>query len=515
MNVSRRSLLAGTGVLALAGGLPRTAVAAAPWRKEGVESPPRSRFVRKDVAGLFDADTGAWAPELYWYAKAVGWMKERPRIEPNSWEFQWYTHGRPRREEGDPPEWGQCPHRNEYFLPWHRWYLYHFERIVRDVIVTELGQEDMADWALPYWNYAHLAPDGDPAASEEWRRIPLPFRQDRIRDPRSGEEEDNPLYLPVSMDGRCLGEDPMAFDQVDPSAAMREESFWPPRNGGTERAGFSQVLERFPHGLVHSNISGLMGSVPTAAGDPVFWLHHANIDRFWEAWLNGHQVPDNRVWPQARPKHDPEEPDLPFLLRDVNGEPHVLEGPLFDFPEDAYEYESLTDGMGTGEARSAFLLAEAPPSTPATTFTVTDDVTHLRTEPLTFSLGGEVGVADTIAGAMESAERVVLTFEGVRADAAPCAAFLVFLGGDESDTDPAGPAFVGHLVFFENVGGHGAHLDGTEFSFDVTETLRRLPQQAWSRDQAPVVRVVPGPLAGAKATAEADPRFARAAFTVV
>jgi tyrosinase len=36
---------------------------------------------------------------------------------------------------------------------------------------------------------------------------------------------------------------------------------------------------------VHVSIGGWMGSVPTAAQDPIFYLHHANIDRLWNAWL--------------------------------------------------------------------------------------------------------------------------------------------------------------------------------------------------------------------------------------
>lgn len=28
-----------------------------------------------------------------------------------------------------------------------------------------------------------------------------------------------------------------------------------------------------------------MGRVPTAAADPIFWVHHSNIDRYWTAWI--------------------------------------------------------------------------------------------------------------------------------------------------------------------------------------------------------------------------------------
>jgi len=32
--------------------------------------------------------------------------------------------------------------------------------------------------------------------------------------------------------------------------------------------------------------TGLMGWVPTAGFDPVFWTHHSNIDRLWQQWTN-------------------------------------------------------------------------------------------------------------------------------------------------------------------------------------------------------------------------------------
>jgi tyrosinase len=42
-----------------------------------------------------------------------------------------------------------------------------------------------------------------------------------------------------------------------------------------------------------------MSSFETAALDPIFWLHHANIDRLWEAWLGQHN-PDRHNPTRAR-----------------------------------------------------------------------------------------------------------------------------------------------------------------------------------------------------------------------
>lgn len=43
-----------------------------------------------------------------------------------------------------------------------------------------------------------------------------------------------------------------------------------------------------------------MGDPVTAALDPIFWLHHANIDRLWEVWLGDnaeHVNPTDAKWP--------------------------------------------------------------------------------------------------------------------------------------------------------------------------------------------------------------------------
>jgi tyrosinase len=34
---------------------------------------------------------------------------------------------------------------------------------------------------------------------------------------------------------------------------------------------------------------GSTGSIPTAPADPIFWMHHANIDRLWWQWQTSPQ----------------------------------------------------------------------------------------------------------------------------------------------------------------------------------------------------------------------------------
>lgn len=46
---------------------------------------------------------------------------------------------------------------------------------------------------------------------------------------------------------------------------------------------FASALEGI-HNSGHVWVSGLMGGIPTAPEDPVFWMHHAEIDRIWAEW---------------------------------------------------------------------------------------------------------------------------------------------------------------------------------------------------------------------------------------
>ena len=46
---------------------------------------------------------------------------------------------------------------------------------------------------------------------------------------------------------------------------------------------FASALEGV-HNSGHVWVDGSMGSIPTAPADPVFWMHHAEIDRIWAEW---------------------------------------------------------------------------------------------------------------------------------------------------------------------------------------------------------------------------------------
>jgi tyrosinase len=199
-----------------------------------------SSFTRRNLGGMEASD-----PVLVSYRKAIKAMKLLPTANPLSWDYQAAIHGT--LLSGSHTAWNTCEHGTPYFWSWHRMYLYWFERIIRKM-------SGDSTWALPYWDYI----------SASQRSLPVPFR-----DPSSE------LYLANRGPGWNAGTSSYPASHVDPTAGYAYVDYF---------SGQSQ-LESNPHDNVHIDMGGLMGSPGTAAADPVFYVHHSNIDRLWNLWL--------------------------------------------------------------------------------------------------------------------------------------------------------------------------------------------------------------------------------------
>jgi tyrosinase len=57
------------------------------------------------------------------------------------------------------------------------------------------------------------------------------------------------------------------------------------------------------HNRVHEWVGGDMRA-GTSPNDPVFWFHHANVDRIWAGWQNRRGV-SNYVGPPGQGPNDP------------------------------------------------------------------------------------------------------------------------------------------------------------------------------------------------------------------
>lgn len=238
-------------------------------------------YARVDVWTLAADD-----PIITAYAAAVTAMQQKSASDandPTGWIYQANIHGTV--AQATVPQWDQCHHGTWYFLPWHRMYVYYFEQIVRAYVIANGGP---ATWALPYWNY-----DG----GGDTNQLPTAFR-----DPGSS------LYVadraPGINTGFGLATGPNGV--TSPANALNSSTFTGSSEFGggitsvaVNWPGFWQQtgrLEQTPHNDVHNAIGGLMGDPATAAQDPIFWLHHANIDRLWWLWAQTHSDPSDTRW---------------------------------------------------------------------------------------------------------------------------------------------------------------------------------------------------------------------------
>jgi len=163
-------------------------------------------------------------------------------------------------------------HGHSIFLPWHRAYLYFFELTLRD---------QQPDVALPWWDWST-----DPA-------IPVAYDEQRVNGAA------NPLYSakvdPVALEQGARGKDPrapMTLREPDSDGAPPL-----PSNSDIEEVLALGSFEDFTHQLenLHNNVhmwvggnKGHMGDIQFAAFDPIFWAHHAMIDRVWRLWQLRH-----------------------------------------------------------------------------------------------------------------------------------------------------------------------------------------------------------------------------------
>ncbi|MEU6999747.1 tyrosinase family protein [Nonomuraea sp. NPDC046570] len=225
---------------------------------------------------------------------------------------------------GGNPHTRNGAHRGPIFLPWHRimlaWLEAHLQRVLAD-----------PDFGLPYWDWAK---DGtpsfpgapvNPGASALWANTPdalggegnpVPgggFRFDpndsksfrvRIAADSSGRLRQVPdrginrrfgQAGPIGSPALPTNADVLnAFNTLfEPSLATYDLSPY-----DRTSAGFRNRLEGFTgpglHNQVHRWVGGDMAPA-SSPNDPVFFLHHANVDRIWEGWMlvNGREyLPD-------------------------------------------------------------------------------------------------------------------------------------------------------------------------------------------------------------------------------
>jgi len=245
------------------------------------------------------------APEVNRLRKAIEGMLARD--DNRGYQFFAGWHGVPLEI---------CQHHNPYFLPWHRGYLYHFELALQEV---DPGV------TVPWWNW--MDEPGIPKAFEV---------------KKAGKRKNVLASAPIKPLGVPRGPGWPRRTQRDPGGIPQA---LPPPLGNARfpgsRGGASSWIMAAPsyeefwkrcarvHDNVHVWVGGQMLDQNWAAFDPLFWAHHAMVDRLWRIWQHNN--------PGALPNHPTLEYSMTFAR-----EPSLRVRDVLDVKSLGYEYAAQT-----------------------------------------------------------------------------------------------------------------------------------------------------------------------------
>jgi hypothetical protein len=308
-STDRRAFLA--GILGAGGALLSPSRARADFNP--VSCSPRSPFTtdsRPDVlerrpVGQTDVDK---------LRKAYGLMKQWDTDhlgDPRGFMFQASIHQQMSSFQQGVNQLHQCWH----FFPWHRAYLYFHERI----LAWHLGNRQNLDetFRLPVWDWE--------SHQDSYYKAPAYF------DPPNST---NPLWI----DGR-FGSDAGTFLQGFSAAfldALKEPLTRVFYSGPAGQHDFGNI-EGTPHGAMHLCTGGKMGVARTAAYDPLFYAHHANVDKMW-------------TWRRHA------------IAKDVPSDPAWLSGTLWTFYDESAQCVAVKPTDLLDEAALKYSYAKPPPA---------------------------------------------------------------------------------------------------------------------------------------------------------
>ncbi|KIY63838.1 Di-copper centre-containing protein [Cylindrobasidium torrendii FP15055 ss-10] len=271
------------------------------------------------------------------YIQALQNIFNRPESLVDSYYAVGGIHGFPYEEWNDsgdtrPPRgtsaMGYCAHRNVLFPTWHRPYIFFFEQLIQaeaariaNMYTPSLRsrfQNGARVLRQPFWDWAlnivppeevylresltYLAPNGTRATmpnpfrryafkNNSYRRFPSsPVNQYRttLRQPttNSSSAVDNTSSLRRQANGNAIRN--RVFNTLKNIHSWNQFS-----NARTQSGPAADSIETL-HDDIHVLVGGAghMGDIAAAGFDPIFYLHHCNVDRLISLW----QALNNGVW---------------------------------------------------------------------------------------------------------------------------------------------------------------------------------------------------------------------------
>lgn len=222
------------------------------------------------------------------YSKAIELMKALPDSDPRSFTQQADIHCAYCNGAYDQvgfPDLELQIHQSWLFFPFHRYYLYFYERILGKLIGDPT-------FALPFWNWD--SPPGmklpalfaDPSSS-----LYDELRNANHQPPTLLDLDWNGTDVPTTEADQISSNLKIMYRQMVSNAKKQQLFFGQAYRAGTDPDPGAGSIETTPHGPVHiwtgdntQPNSEDMGNFYSAARDPIFFSHHSNVDRMWSVW---------------------------------------------------------------------------------------------------------------------------------------------------------------------------------------------------------------------------------------
>ena len=223
------------------------------------------------------------------------------------------------------------------FLPWHRCFVHFHERVLIAVAKAK-SVSGAENFRLPYWDW-----DAAPKIPEVYLTQGSPLYMAR---------EQNPIidyYTTPSMVGAMLS----------PTQFQGSTGF----GGDAQSRGVASSAP--PHSKIHKIVSDVMNDPDTAASDPLFYIHHANVDRLWEIWARhqGQKTSDYPAELLAKTYTFPggqSQAAFTYRVQDILDTSSL--GYTYDSYECGIQFDSETTALEVKQAGGGFTGLNMPPA---------------------------------------------------------------------------------------------------------------------------------------------------------
>jgi tyrosinase len=392
------------------------------------------RPIRRNISGLAAND-----PILQAYRSAIGQMQALPASDQRNWSMQASIHN------------NTCPHATWYVLPWHRVYLWYFERICRSLS----GEKS---FAVPYWNWT------------EGSAVPDVFyaKGDVLNDTTKVLAQH--VAIPAEFVSHSVLEGILEETNFLVFGSSKATTLRPPVGYG--------ALEATPHNNVHSLIGGDMGTYMSPL-DPVFWTHHAMMDYCWVDWNfdRNNQNPNDPSWMNFNFTGFVDENGAAVSL--TAGLSQLL--PIFDYQYEPSQIGTSVASMTVRTRVEAERLKAFVQTGGVAEFPVRQRFLVDRSQQVSVGSVATVRIdvaAEALRQAIASAatDRILLTLQRVEPPATSDFFVRVFVNAPETvsaETPITDAHYAGCFAFFLGGPAH-ADMGAAGYLVDVTSTLRRL-----------------------------------------